>query len=112
MTTLWEPTAERIARANLTAFAATVATRHGVDVGTYARLWRWSVDHKAEFWREIWNFGEVQGVPGDRVLLDADRMPGARWFPDAKLNFNSSAPRQRAVERATGKPCSGRSQCA
>ncbi len=84
---LWEPSAERIAQANVTAFAAAVSGRHGVDVGTYAKLWRWSVDHKWDFWHEIWSYGGVLGTPGERVLLDADRMPGARWFPDARLNF-------------------------
>jgi acetoacetyl-CoA synthetase len=84
---LWEPSPERIAQANLTAFAAGVAARHGVDVDTYAKLWRWSVEHKADFWREMWSFGNVIGVPGDRVLVDADRMPGARWFPEGRLNF-------------------------
>ncbi|MEO8753219.1 MAG: AMP-binding protein, partial [Casimicrobiaceae bacterium] len=87
MTRLWEPTAQRVAQANLTAFAAAIGAQHGVDVGTYARLWRWSIDHKWDFWRAIWNYGGVIGVPGDRVLLDADRMPGARWFPEARLNF-------------------------
>jgi acetoacetyl-CoA synthetase len=87
MTRLWEPSPERLAQANLTAFAAGIADRHGIDVDTYARLWRWSIDHKWEFWQEVWRFGEVIGVPGDRVLVDADRMPGAQWFPDGKLNY-------------------------
>ena len=87
MTKLWEPSPQRVAQANLTAFAAAIAAKHGVDVGTYKKLWQWSIDHKQEFWREMWNYGGVLGTPGDRVLLDADRMPGARWFPDAKLNF-------------------------
>ncbi len=84
---LWEPSAERIAQANVTGFAAHIAGKHGVDVGTYDKLWRWSVDHKWDFWREMWDYGGVLGEPGGRVLVDAERMPGARWFPDASLNF-------------------------
>lgn len=87
MNKLWEPSSQRIAQANLTAFAAAIATKHGVDVGTYKKLWQWSIDHKWDFWREMWTYGGVLGEPGNRVLLDADRMPGAHWFPDAKLNF-------------------------
>ena len=83
----WRPAPARIARANLTAFAAKVGARHGVDVATYDSLWRWSIDHKAEFWREVWEDGAVLGKRGESVLEDADRMPGARWFPDASLNF-------------------------
>jgi len=84
---LWEPSAERIARANVTAFAVDVARRHGVDVGDYAKLWRWSVDRKEDFWRAMWDYGGVIGTRGERVLADGDRMPGAAWFPDARLNF-------------------------
>ncbi len=87
MEPLWTPSPERIANANITRFAAEVAQQHGIDVGTYERLWRWSVDHKWDFWRAIWSFGGVLGQPGARVLEDADRMPGARWFPDATLNY-------------------------
>jgi acetoacetyl-CoA synthetase len=84
---LWSPSPARIAQANLTAFAAKVAGTYDVDVTTYDALWRWSVDHKSEFWRAVWEDAEVIGTPGDTVLVDADRMPGAAWFPDAHLNF-------------------------
>ena len=84
---LWQPSPERVAQANLTAFAAALSAKHGEDLSAYPHLWRWSVDHKWDFWRAVWDYGAVIGEPGDRVLLDADRMPGARWFPDARLNF-------------------------
>src|SRR4029078_2899699 len=84
---LWEPSPERIAHANITAFAAEMTGRHGVDVGDYAKLWRWSVDRKEDFWRAMWDYGGVIGTRGERVLADGDRMPGAAWFPDARLNF-------------------------
>jgi len=87
MEPLWSPSPERIAAANITRFAAGIAQRHRADVGTYARLWRWSVDHKWDFWRAVWDFGGVIGKPGDRVLEDAQKMPGAQWFPDATLNY-------------------------
>jgi acetoacetyl-CoA synthetase len=87
VTKLWEPSPQRIAQAHLTAFAAAIAAKHDVDVGTYKKLWQWSIDHKWDFWREMWTYGGVLGESGNRVLLDADRMPGAHWFPDARLNF-------------------------
>ena len=86
-TRLWTPTPQQVARANLTAFAAKIGARHGVDVTTYDALWRWSIDHKADFWREIWDDSGVIGTRGETVLVDGDRMPGAKWFPDASLNF-------------------------
>ena len=85
---LWRPSPERIAGANLTRFAALVRERHGVDVGDYATLHRWSIEHRAAFWSMIWEYGGVIGEQGDGpILVDGDRMPGAKWFPDARLNF-------------------------
>jgi acetoacetyl-CoA synthetase len=84
---LWEPSPERIAQANMTEFAAAVAAKYAANVSDYHDLWRWSVDHKAEFWREVWDYGRVIGTAGSRVLVHPERMPGARWFPDASLNF-------------------------
>ena len=86
-TRLWSPTPQQIAEANLTAFAAKIGARHGVDVTTYDALWRWSIDHKGEFWREVWDDGGVIGTRGDVALVGEDRMPGAVWFPEARLNF-------------------------
>ena len=85
---LWRPSPERIAGANLTRFAALVRERHGVDAGDYATLHRWSIENRAAFWSMIWEYGGVIGEQGGGpVLVDGDRMPGAKWFPDARLNF-------------------------
>jgi len=86
-TMLWKPSPQRVAAANMTAFAARVGARHGVDVATYDALWRWSIDHKADFWREVWDDAGVIGTPGEVVVTGEDRMPGAAWFPEARLNF-------------------------
>jgi acetoacetyl-CoA synthetase len=85
---LWTPSPERVAQANVTRFAAMVAERHGVAVDDYAALHAWSVAHPALFWDAFWDFaGVVAQTKGERVLLDGDRMPGARWFPDARLSY-------------------------
>ena len=93
---LWRPSPERIAGANLTRFAALVRERHGVDAGDYATLHRWSIENRAAFWSMVWEYGEVIGERGDGpVLVDGDRMPGAKWFPDARLNFAENLLRRR-----------------
>ena len=93
---LWQPSPERIAGANLTCFAALVRERHGVNVGDYAALHRWSIDQRAAFWSAIWEYGAVIGDQGDGpVLVDGDRMPGAKWFPGARLNFAENLLRRR-----------------
>jgi acetoacetyl-CoA synthetase len=57
------------------------------DCASYAELHRWSVEHRENFWSLVWDFCEVRGEKGARVLVDGERMPGAHWFPGAKLNF-------------------------
>ena len=80
---LWEPSPERVADANITAFAR----RNGIAPGDYEALWRWSHENREAFWRAVWEDGGVVGTQGDSVLEDGDRMPGAKWFPQARLNF-------------------------
>jgi acetoacetyl-CoA synthetase len=66
----------------------------------YAELHRWSVEHAEDFWELMWRFGEVRGVPGLRRLINADRMPGATWFPEGKLNFAQNLLRERDASLA------------
>jgi acetoacetyl-CoA synthetase len=85
---LWSPTPERVAGARVTEFMKGAAARHGVKLASYADLYRWSIEQPEAFWREVWTYGGVVAqAQGDRVVADADQMPGARFFPDAKLNF-------------------------
>ena len=84
---LWQPTPARIAGANLTEFTRRVAGASGTALPDYAALWRWSNDEREAFWRAVWDYAGVIGERGERTLVDAHKMPGARWFPDARLNF-------------------------
>jgi acetoacetyl-CoA synthetase len=79
---LWEPTPERIERATITRFARAVGRE-----GPYEELWRWSVDDLEGFWAAVWDFFDVQAsAPYERVLGRRE-MPGARWFPGARLSY-------------------------
>jgi len=84
---LWTPAPERVAAATLTAFRRAASERACRDLDDYAALWQWSVDDPAGFWRLLWDFCKVTGDPGQVVLTDGERMPGARWFPQARLNY-------------------------
>ena len=87
-TPLWKPSKARIAAANLTAFMHSAERRWGVECADYDALHRWSVTHPEQFWTTLWDFaGVVAEKRGERVLADANKMPGAKWFPDARLNF-------------------------
>jgi acetoacetyl-CoA synthetase len=92
---LWTPSPERIARANLTQFMLDVRERHGFHARDYRELYEWSVGEREQFWRTVWEYAGVIGEPGNVVLADGDRMPGARWFPQARLNFAENLLRRR-----------------
>ncbi len=85
---IWKPSSERIAAANMTAFRRMVAEHIAPTVGDYAELYDWSVRHPERFWPAMWDFSRViASRPAERVLVDGDRMPGARWFTGARLNY-------------------------
>jgi acetoacetyl-CoA synthetase len=84
----WTPSPERVAASNLTRFAEFARAKHGAPAGDYQSLWRWSVDERERFWSALMEFCDVICTPGAApVLQNRDRMPGARWFEDTKLNF-------------------------
>jgi acetoacetyl-CoA synthetase len=61
--------------------------RYSAALKNFRELHEWSVKNGAEFWDLIWDFGAVIGEKGRRIIADADKMPGAKFFPDARLNF-------------------------
>ena len=85
---LWQPAPEQIASTNMTRFAREAALRWGQNFEDYADLHRWSVEAPEEFWLNVWDWTEVIGA-GDTepVVVDRQQMPGARWFPNIRLNF-------------------------
>ncbi|KQT53746.1 acetoacetyl-CoA synthetase [Aureimonas sp. Leaf454] len=84
---LWTPSPDLIGAATMTAFRAFAAERSGLTFPDTPALHVWSIAEPAAFWDAIWDFFGVVGEKGDRRLIDGDRMPGARFFPDARLNF-------------------------
>ncbi|MDP7061863.1 MAG: acetoacetate--CoA ligase [Planctomycetota bacterium] len=83
---LWQPSEEAVAASQMTAFAkAAGVDLQGPDNG-YDALWQWSIENREQFWSLLWDFTGVIGDKGDRCLIH-DVMPGASWFPDARLNF-------------------------
>ena len=93
---LWSPSPERVANANVTAFMQLVNERHGLRLGDYHELYQWSIEQPEAFWGAMWDFGGVIAqTRGERVLADPGKMPGARFFPDAKLNFAENLLRTR-----------------
>ena len=93
---IWEPSPERIARSEMTAFIAEANRRWGRHIADYKDLHRFSVEEPEQFWLTVWDFcGVLAERRSDVVLDDRDRMPGARWFPEARLNFARNLLRRR-----------------
>jgi acetoacetyl-CoA synthetase len=88
MTELWRPSPARIADANLTRFMRCVNARRGTQLREYAELYAWSLDSPEAFWSELARFADVRAEWGEGpVLENPEQMPGARFFPRARLNF-------------------------
>jgi len=86
---LWRPTPERVAQTLIARFMAEAGKQD------FAELHRWSIEHSEDFWNRLWDFASVRGSKGARTLVDGDRMPGAKWFPDGRLNFAENLLRDR-----------------
>jgi len=84
---LWTPSQASIDAANMTRFIAQVNQRHDLSINDYDALYQWSIDQKETFWSEIWDFCEITGDKGERILTDGEDIEKAQWFPDATLNF-------------------------
>ena len=84
---LWTPSQASIDAANMTRFIAQVNRRHDLSIADYDALYQWSIDQKEPFWSELWDFCEIIGDKGKRILIDGEDIERAQWFPDATLNF-------------------------
>ena len=95
-TPLWRPSEDQMKNANLARFVEYVNGKHARKIQTYHDLYQWSVDHLPDFWARMWEFADIRASRGyDRVVDDLDKMPGARWFPGARLNFAENLLRYR-----------------
>jgi len=85
---IWSPSEQAIEQAQITQFARHVVRKHKLELNTYPEFYQWTVDNLEAFWSEVWDWcGVIASKKGSTVLVDGDKMPGAKWFPDARLNF-------------------------
>ncbi|TLZ38471.1 MAG: acetoacetate--CoA ligase [Gammaproteobacteria bacterium] len=84
---LWTPGPERIRRANVTAFADWLARERGRRFADYTALWRWSVEDLEGFWQALWDYFHIDSSAPHTRVLGRRAMPGAEWFPGARLNY-------------------------
>ncbi|MCA0873371.1 acetoacetate--CoA ligase [Seohaeicola saemankumensis] len=84
---LWTPSAERAEASRMAEFMRWLGTERGLSFADFNELWEWSVSDLGGFWSAVWEFFDIpHSASYDQVLADR-KMPGAVWFPGARLNF-------------------------
>jgi len=91
---LWTPSPEWLEKTNLTAFMRWLADERGLEFSNYHDLWRWSVDCLEDFWAAVWDYFEIESSAPYESVLGRREMPGAEWFPGARLNYAQHILRQ------------------
>ena len=88
---LWRPSSKIKEESNLNQFIKNFVDefKNQSDV-KYEELWKWSIENPEKFWDSIWDYSNVLGEKGEILLKDKDKMPGARFFPNAKLNYTEN----------------------
>jgi acetoacetyl-CoA synthetase len=88
----------------ITLYRRWLQQRHGLAFGSYDDLWRWSVTDLHAFWRSIWQYFDIQSPTHYLTELEAPVMPGARWFPGARVNYAQHLFRHADAAHAAGHP--------
>ena len=93
---LWQPSTEQVEATNMYRFMELINERFGTSLNNYDNLYDWSISNIAAFWGQIWDFCQIKAsVPYEQIIDDVDKMPGARWFEGALLNFAENLLRRR-----------------
>ncbi|MDX1708095.1 MAG: acetoacetate--CoA ligase [Desulfobacterales bacterium] len=93
---LWEPTEEQIKQSNMYRFMTHINETNAQNFTQYAQLYGWSIENIADFWAAFWDFADIiHSRAYDEVIDDISKMPGAKWFTGARLNFAENLLRHR-----------------
>jgi acetoacetyl-CoA synthetase len=97
---LWSPSPEAVRGSEITRFMQEANRRFGLTLSDYRQLHAWSVENLPAFWELVWDYCGVIGERGTPLLADENRMPGAKFFPNAKLSFAENMLRKTGSEPA------------
>jgi len=93
---LWMPDKKRMQNSSMKRFIDHVNKQFDFSFSDYPSLYQWSIDNIPLFWREFWYFSGIRWDRDfDQVVDDARRMPGAKWFQGARLNYAENMLRYR-----------------
>ena len=93
---LWKPSEDKIKNSNMYRFMGLINENYNQNFTEYAPLYQWSIENIPHFWAAMWEFADIKASkPYDQVIDDVTRMPGAKWFSGARLNFAENLLRYR-----------------
>jgi acetoacetyl-CoA synthetase len=93
---LWEPSEEQIKESNMYRFMTFINETYNMSFSEFSSLYDWSIENLPEFWAAFWEFADiVHSKPYVQVIDDVSKMPGAKWFSGAELNFAENLLRYR-----------------
>lgn len=98
-TLLWEPTQERKENSNLNHFMVWLQQNRNLSFDSYDKLWDWSVSELEAFWEAMWEYFDIESSTPYRSVLSVRKMPGAKWFAGAKINYTEHVFRNRDSEK-------------
>ncbi|MDP6180138.1 MAG: AMP-binding protein, partial [Desulfatiglandales bacterium] len=85
---LWKPSKKRIENTNMYRFMNFINDKHHQNLNEYEPLYQWSIENIPDFWAAMWEFAQIKtSRPYHDIVDDLTKLPGARWFSGAKLNF-------------------------
>jgi len=85
---LWTPSRERVEATNMFRFMVLLNERYGLSLADYPEMYQWSIENIPEFWAAWWEFADIKAsAPYTEVIDNPRKMPGAKWFSGARLNF-------------------------
>src|SRR6478609_7094217 len=107
---LWTPGPEQLESSRLVQYQRWLSEKKGIPTHDYNALWEWSVENLEQFWLSIWDYFDIQADGTKEPVLSSMQMPGAQWFPGARLNFaehvfrNASQGRPAVIARSEDVP--------
>ncbi|SFE16995.1 acetoacetyl-CoA synthetase [Lentibacillus persicus] len=94
-TLLWEPTEQRKEQSKIYEYMKWLNEHKNLQFNDYHSLWKWSVDELEDFWASIWEYFDIQAEEPYETVLTSHQMPGAKWFPEATINYTEHIFRDR-----------------
>jgi len=97
---IWTPKSDKKENSQVSVFLKEVEQENSLSLQKYQSLWKWSIEHKEDFWSKLWDFCSVIGDKGEEVFKSAEKMQDCEFFPDSKINFAENLLRRRDDEVA------------